>query len=126
VTITRQLYEINTASTKTDTGPPAHGEFIQARWELTGAADTGADLEIYAQQREADTGNGVPVVVDNDCLGTDFVRQYRAPLHNIDGVAVDTGNDACAPVVFAGERPRVRVIPAGGTAIGRLYLWFKT
>lgn len=125
MSITRQFYEINTASAKSDTGPPAFGELIQARWEQTGTGDTGADLDIWAQQREADTGNGVPIVNDNDCLGADFIRHYRTPIHNTDGSAVDTGNDFCAPVVLAGERPRVRVTPAGGTVQGRLYLWFK-
>lgn len=120
----RQVYNFNTGSAVTDTGPPAFGEMVMARWEVTGAADTGGDVAIYAQQREADTGDGVLVVNDNDCLGADFVRQWRSPTHNTAGGAVDTGDDFAAPVVFAGDRPRVRITP-GGTTIGRLYLWFK-
>lgn len=123
--ITRQLFEVNTASAKSDTGPPTFGQVIQVRWENTGAADTGADLEIYAQQREADTGNGVVILNDNDCLGADFVRQPRTPLHNSDGTQIDTGADFADPVVCAGERLRVKVTPAGGTPQGRVYVWVK-
>lgn len=121
--ITRQVFEFNTNAAKSDTGPPVTGTLHQARWEVTGAPDTGGDLAIYCQQREADTGNGFVVVDDNDCLGTDILRMFRSPTHTAAGL-VDTGDDWIEPVVFAGERPRVRITP-GATTIGRLYLWFK-
>lgn len=122
--ITRHVYSFSSASAVSDTGPPVNGALAQARWENTGTGDTGADLAIYAQQREADTGNGVLVVSDDDSLGADFVRQWRSPLHLTTG-AVDTGADGLDAVVFAGDRPRVKVTPAGGTVSGRLYLWFR-
>ena len=124
MTITRQMYEFATASAKTDTGPPVTGALHQMRWEQTGTADTGGDVAIYGQQREADTGNGFIAFDDNDCLGTDFQRLPRSATHTVAGLA-DTGDDFLEAVVFAGERPRVRVTPAGGTVSGRLYLWFK-
>lgn len=112
----------------TDTGPPTWGQIMQARWEQTGTPDTGADLAIYAQQRELDTGDGVPIVNDNDCLGADFIRQYRSPIHNQSGIAIDadTGDGYFSqPVPLAGDRLRVRVTPAGGTVSGRLYVWTR-
>ena len=121
--VMRQLFSINSSAAVTDTGPPAFGYVLQTRWEQTGTADTGGDLAIYAQQREADTGDGVLVVNDNDCLGADFFRQYRMPMHGTDGTQLDTGADFSDPVVLAGERLRVRVTPAGGTVQGRLYVW---
>lgn len=123
--ITRQVFSFNTSDALTDTGPPVFGQFVQARWELLGAGDTGGDLAIYAQQRESDTGNGFLVVDDNDCLGVDFQRMWRNPTHNTAGLT-DTGDDFLEPPVFAGERLRVRVTPAGGTVNGRLYLWFRS
>lgn len=119
----RQVFDISTSAAKTDTGPPVFGQLMSARWEVT-SSDTGADLAIFAQQRESDTGNGVPLVDDNDCLGADFFRQWRSATHTIAGV-VDTGDDWLEPPVMAGDRLRVKVTPAGGTCAGRLYLWFK-
>ena len=123
--IMRQRFDISTSATKCDTGAQAWGEIVQARWEQTGVADTGADLQVYVQQREADTGDGVKLVLDDDCLGTDFTKVWRQPMHNSDGVALDTGNDLTGPVYLAGERLRVRVVPAGGTVTGKLYVWIK-
>lgn len=122
---TRQVFTFSSATAVTDTGPPIWGQVVQARWEQTGAGDTGADLTIYAQQRESDSGNGVLVVDDNDCLGADFVRQWRSPLHNTDGVQIDTGADFSEPITLAGDRLRVKITPAGGTVNGRLYVWAK-
>ena len=82
-------------------------------------------FRVYAQQREADTGDGVLVVDDDDCLGVDFTRQWRSPTHNTAGLPVDTGDDFSEPVVLAGDRLRVRIVPAGGTVSGRLYIWTR-
>ena len=122
---TRQRFTFASSAAVSDTGPPIWGELVQARWEQTGVADTGGDLTIYAQQREADTGNGVLVVDDNDVLGADFVRQWRSPTHDTAGVAIDTGGDFPEPVVLAGDRLRVKITPAGGTVSGNLYIWAK-
>jgi hypothetical protein len=119
----RTVFMFDTSIPVTDTGPPVWGQVLQARWEQTGTPDTGADLAVYAQQREADTGNGVVVVADDDCLGADFVRKWRSPTHNTAGLPVDTGDDFSEAVVCTGERLRVRVTPAGGTVTGRLYIW---
>jgi hypothetical protein len=126
--ITRMRFDINTSSTVTDTGPAVMGELVQTRWERTSATqDTGGDLQIFAQQREADTGDDLLVVNDNDCLGVDFQRAYRQPLYNSSGVLLDTGDDwTVGGLYFANERPRVRVIPAGNAVQGKLYLWFKS
>lgn len=122
--ISRQFYGIAAdTGTQTLTGPPFTGRVLQARWEVTGAADTGGDLAIYLQQRVADTGNGVLIVNDNDVLGTDFVRQFRSPTHNTSGVAIDTGDDFAEPVVSAGEALRVVITPGGAGPVGRLYVW---
>lgn len=123
--VQRHLFTFATAATVTDTGPPAFGQVLQARWEQTGTPDTGADLAIYGQQREADTGDGFLIVNDNDCLGADMQRQYRTPIHNTDGSQVDTGADFCEPVILCGDRLRVRITPAGGTVSGRLYVWTR-
>ena len=83
MTVTRQRFDFNTSVARSDTGPPAWGRVVQARWERTGATDTGSDLQIWAQQREADAGNGVPIADDANSLGSDFVRQWRSPTHNL-------------------------------------------
>ena len=122
--ISRQFFDI-AADTGVQTfhGPPFTGRVLQTRWEVTGAADTGGDLAMWVQQRIADTGNGVLVVNDNDILGADFVRQFRSPVHNTAGNAIDTGDDFAEPVVSAGERLRVLITPGGAGPIGRLYVW---
>lgn len=125
MTTMRQTFTFASSATVTDTGPPMFGRLLQTRWEQTGTGDTGADLAIYAQQREADTGDGILVVNDNDCLGVDFFRQYRMPMHATDGGQLDTGADLSDAVVMAGDRLRVRITPAGGTVSGRLYVWTK-
>jgi hypothetical protein len=117
----RQFFDINTdTGTYTDSGASFHGEVKQVRWEVT-TGDTGGDLGIWLQQRPDDTGNGITILNDNDCLGADFVRMPVNPTHHSDGF--DTGTAQEAPVVSAGEHLRIKVTPGGAAVVGRLYVW---
>lgn len=121
----RQLFEIDTdTGTQGDTGPPFHGLVYQMRWQPT-TADTGADLQIALLPRKDDTGDGWLFVNETDVLGTDFVRAPRQPQHGSDGAVdpADTGAAFGVPVVGAGDRLRVKVIPGGAALVGRLYVW---
>ena len=121
----RMSFDVSTdTGTWTDSGPSFTGEIAQARWDVT-TADTGADLAIYLQPRPGDTGNGVLLVSDNDCLGADFTRCWLQPSHNTAGNAIDTGDDFAAPVVSAGDHLRIKVTPGGAACVGRLYVWVK-
>ena len=121
----RQLFNISTdTGVWTDSGPSFSGEILQARYEVI-TGDTGADLAIWLQQRSVDTGNGVLVVNDNDCLGADFVRAWRQSTHDQSGDAFDTGGDFIEPFVSAGDHLRVRVTPGGAAVAGRLYIWTR-
>lgn len=132
MTITRCLFDFSSgtgASSVSDTGPPVDGFLHQVRWESlgsadTGSTDTGADLQIFSQQREADTGDGFLVLNDNDILGADKLWMPRTTITTTAGVT-DTGTEDMEPVAFANDRPRVRVIPGSAGVKGRLYLWFK-
>ena len=115
-------------SAKADTGPPINGAIHAVRWESvgsadTGATDTGADIAIFVQQRESDTGDGLMVLNDNDILGADWVWYPRK------NMTLDTGDSTnitnLEPVVAAGERCRIRVTPGSAGVKGRLYMWVK-
>lgn len=119
----RQIYEVDTdTGTWGDTGPPVFGELAQIRWNPT-TVDTGADLQVALLPRSGDTGDGYLCYDDNDCLGVNLQRVPVQPNHHADGF--DTGAAQETPVVFAGDRPRVKVIPGGAAVAGRLYLYFK-
>jgi hypothetical protein len=123
--ITRQHYEVNTdTGTWGDTGPPAHGAVLQMRWYPT-TGDTGADLQITLMPKAGDTGHGWFVYNDNDVMGTQFVKCPSQPQHSSAGAALpaDTGAQFGVPIVLAGDRPRVKVIPGGAAVVGDLYLW---
>jgi hypothetical protein len=121
--ISRQIFNVSTdTGTWTDSGPAFTGEIAQLRWE-TITADTGADLQIWLQQRTGDTGNGIVVINDNDCLGADFVRVPVQPTQHFDGF--DTGTAQEAYVISGGEHLRVKVTPAGAACAGRLYVWTR-
>jgi hypothetical protein len=126
----RMLFNINTdTGSFGDTGPPFHGEIKQVRWNPT-TADTGADLKLALLPRAGDTGDGFEFYNDNDVLGTNFNRVPRQVQHDADGsvalysgAAADTGATLTAPIVAAGDRLRVKVIPGGAAVAGRLYIW---
>lgn len=128
---TRHLFNFENGTgtaAKSDTGPPMSGSIHQVRWESlgsadTGATDTGADLQMFVQQRQDDTGDGVLVLNDNDILGVDRIWFPRK------NVSLDTGDAAnianLEPVMAAGERLRVRIVPGSAGVKGRLYVWLK-
>lgn len=122
--ITRQLFEVplNAGDTGTqgDTGPMTFGEIAQVRWNPT-TADTGADLTITVLPRAGDTGDGWDILADNDSLGVNFVKVPRQDTHDLAGVS-DTGS---APIVLGGDRLRVKIVPAGGSPAGRLYIYIR-
>jgi hypothetical protein len=89
------------------------------RWVPT-TADTGADLQIALLPKQGDTGDGWLFVDDTDCLGVQFTRVPFQQRYGADGSS-DTGNDV--PVIAAGDRLRVKVIPGGAACAGRLYVW---
>lgn len=121
--ITRQIFEVDTdTGTWGDTGPPVNGELCQVRWNPT-TADTGADLKIAVLPKSGDTGDGFEFYNDNDVMGTNFQRVPVQARHHSDGF--DTGAADESLMAFAGDRPRVKVIPGGAAVVGRLYLWFK-
>lgn len=121
----RILFEVPTnagdTGTQGDTGPAIFGELAQIRWNPT-TADTGADLALTVLPRAGDTGDGWDILSDNDCLGVNFTRVLRQDTHDPAGVS-DTGS---APIVMAGDRLRVKIVPAGGSPAGRLYVYFKS
>lgn len=119
----RQFFDISTdTGTYSDSGPAFFGEIAQVRWDVT-TADTGGDLGIWLQQRPGDTGNGVIVLNDADCLGSDFTKQPTIPQTHPDGF--DTGAALDVPIVSAGEHLRIKITPAGAAVAGRLYVWVK-
>lgn len=115
-------------SPKTDTGPPVNGIIHAVRFESagsadTGAPDTGADLQLFLQQRESDTGDGVMILNDNDILGAD---RYWMPRNR---VTLDTGDSTnitnLEPVAAANERLRLRIVPGSAGIRGRFYVWVR-
>lgn len=122
----RMLFNVS-ADTGTwgDTGPAVWGGLLQMHWNPT-TADTGADLTITLLPKEDDTGDGWIIYNDNDCLGANFTKVPYQATHEAGGAvaSTDTGTWSAVPVVFAGDRPRVKVTPGGAAVAGRLYLWF--
>ena len=113
---------------RTDTGPPIDGAIHMVRFESygsadTGAVDTGADLQLFLQTRESDTGDGVMILSDNDILGADRLWLPRK------NVSLDSGDSTnitnLEPVIAAGERIRARIVPGSAGVRGRLYVWVK-
>jgi hypothetical protein len=118
--ISRQIYNISTSSSAvTDTGPSTNGALLQMRWNPT-TVDTGGDLVLTVMPKGGDTGDGWEVFNDNDCLGANFVRAPRQQMHDEAGLS-DTG---VAPILLAGDRIQVKIIPGGAAVAGRLYLYF--
>lgn len=128
----RLIFNVSTdTGTQGDTGVPVVGEIAQMRWAPT-TADTGADLAVGFHLRHgdtgiADTGEGWVFYNDNDCLGANFTRVPRQPMHGSDGAVdpADTGAQYGAPIVACGERIRIKVTPGGAAVAGRLYFWIK-
>lgn len=123
--MTRQLFNVSTdTGTWGDTGPAFNGTVMQMHWNPS-TADTGADLAISLLPRSGDTGDGWLIYNDNDCLGADFTRAPRQPMHGADGAAdpADTGAAFGVPIVAAGDRLRIKVTPGGAAVAGRLYIW---
>lgn len=121
----RHIFSVSTdTGTWGDTGPGFFGAIQQMRWNPD-SMDTGADLVVMVLPKEGDTGDGWVVYNDNDCLGTNFVKALRQPQHGSDGAAdpADTGAAFGVPIVGAGDRIRVKVIPGGAGGTGRLYIW---
>lgn len=122
----RLLFNVNTdTGTWGDTGPVlAAGMVQQIRWNPT-TPDTGGDLQIAVLPRRGDTGDGWLIYNDNDCLGANFVRGLRQPQHGSDGAPdpADTGAAFGVPIHVGASRLRVKVIPGGAAAVGRLYIW---
>src|SRR5262245_3951051 len=110
MTITRQQRVIAASDTGSfcDTGPPVFGRFCQLMWQVT-QADTGCDLQLFAQPREADTGDGFLLFSRTDFLGADRQRNPMKLASHDDGY--DTGRVIETQPVLAGERVRVRIIP---------------
>lgn len=124
----RLLFNINAGSTpQGDTGRVMHGEIVQMHWNPT-VPDTGADLKLAVLPKEGDTGDGWEFGFYNDCMGVNFTKVPCQPIHGLDGAAdpADTGSQAGAPVVLAGDRLRIKVIPGGAACAGRLYVWLKS
>ena len=117
----RQIFEINTdTGSQKVTGPSFTGAIMQMRWSPT-TADTGADLLVSLLPRAADSGDGFLFYNDNDCLGSGFTRVPLQPAHSSDGF--DTGVDQYHPIVAAGDRLQVEVIPGGAAVVGSLFIW---
>lgn len=101
-----------------DTGPVFWGTVQQIAWRPT-TADTGGDLQIGLKLQADDTGAGVVIYEDTDCLGVEFIRPIR---HAPYGSGGDTGATADSPIYSAGGRFRV-LVTAGATCVGTLFIW---
>ena len=100
------------------------GQIKQLRWHH--AADTGqvASIELSVLPDENDTGIGWQAYSRASAnVATQFVVALRQPEHGSDGVA-DTGV-AGVPIALAGDRLRVKVVPAdtGVVVDAKLYIW---
>lgn len=107
-----------------DTGPSCMGTIRQMRWcPVTG--DTGADLVLSLLPLANDTGSGWVFYSQNDCLGTQFTKLPRSPMHAADGGQLDTGGDLSDLIVAAGDRIRAKAVGGGNAAAvdGLLYVW---
>lgn len=126
----RILFEVptNAADTGTqgDTGPVLHGELSHFHWNPT-VADTGGDLTMAVLPKAGDTGDGWNIYSKTDILGANFTAAPRQPQHGVDGAAdpADTGAAFGVPIIFAGDRLRIKLVPAGGSPAGRLYVYLK-
>lgn len=123
----RQLFHVSTGMGEwADTGPAFHGAIMQMGWQPS-TADTGADLQITLLPQPGDSGDGWLIYNDNDCLGADFLKALRQPMHGSDGAPdpADTGAAFGVPIVAAGDRLKVKVIPGGTAVAGKLYVWTR-
>jgi hypothetical protein len=121
----RQLYQVSTdTGSWSDTGLPIMGEIRQIGWQPS-TPDTGGDVVVTLLPQPGDSGDGWVIAAYPDCLGGDFLRAPRIPQHGIDGNPdpADTGAAFGVPVVAAGDRLRVRIIPGGSAVAGKLYVW---
>lgn len=119
----RQVFSVSTDTGRwSQVGAPVSGGLVQMRW-VPDTADTGADLKLTLLPKAgADTGDGWAFYDNNDCLGAQFTQVPVQSSHQGDGL--DTGSDQMMSIAFAGDAPRVEVIPGGAAVAGRLYLWF--
>ncbi len=106
-----------------DTGPHCNGVIRQMRW-CPVTPDTGADLVLSLLPLAGDTGNGWVFYSQADCLGSQFTKLPRSPMHAADGGQLDTGGDLSDAIVAAGDRIRAKAIGGGNAAAldGRLYV----
>jgi hypothetical protein len=120
----RQTFNISTdTGTQGDTGPHFSGEILQMAWSPT-TGDTGAGLYVALLPTDGnDTGGGLTILNDEDCLGASFIRVPTIPGVAIDGF--DTGVDQYFPVAAAGDKLRIKVTPGGAAVAGRLRFWIK-
>lgn len=121
MSFSRQTFEIDTdTGPQVKYGPPFTGEIRQARW-VPAIGDTGADLNLSLLPDAEDTGLGWQFASYADSLGLQFTKAPRQAQHGLTGAA-DTG-DAGVPIVAAGDRLKVEVVPGGAAVAGRLYVW---
>ena len=121
----RQLFEINTdTGTQVQTGMNFSGAIMQVRWVPT-TADTGADLSMTLLPNDSDTGDGWQFASYADSLGSQFTKAPTQPMHLSDGDAAGSDPDTQpgVPIVAAGDRIKVEVVPGGAAVAGRLYVW---
>lgn len=122
--IDRHIFRVPTnagdTGTQGDTGPPLTGELMQLHWNPT-TADTGGDLTIAVLPREDDTGDGWNIYSKTDILGSNFTAAPMQRIFDAAGLS-DTG---MTPIVFAGDRLRIKIVPAGGSPAGRLYVYTR-
>jgi hypothetical protein len=110
-----------------DTGPSFSGTIRQMRWvPVTG--DTGADLVLSLLPINGDTGGGWVFYNQTDCLGAQFTKAPRQPMHGADGLLLDTGADLSDVIVGAGDRIRAKAVGGGNAAVldGLLYVWIES
>ena len=120
----RQLFEINTdTGSQVITGSSFFGAIMQARWVPT-TGDTGADLNLTLLPNDSDTGDGWQFATYAN-LGSQFTKAPTQPMHLSDGDAAGSDPDTQpgVPIVAAGDRIKVEVVPGGAAVAGRLYVW---
>src|SRR5690606_8979957 len=120
----RQLFEINTdTGSQVITGSSFFGAIMQARWVPT-TGDTGADLNLTLLPNDSDTGDGWQFAIYSN-LGSQFTKSPTQPMHLSDGDAAGSDPDTQpgVPIVSAGDKIKVEVVPGGAAVAGRLYVW---
>ena len=126
MSVSRIKFEFSTdTGTETLTSGPFSGELRQIHWAPT-TGDTGADLAIYLDVNQSDTGEGITILDDNDCLGSNKTWVPLQNSHDSSGAAdnSDTGTPINPmPFVSGGDRLRARVTPGGSAVAGALYVW---